>query len=729
MEARGGTPYLKRMKITSFGAFANKVVGPFTPHLNVVFGENETGKSTLAAFTGGVLFGWEEARGGRNTYKPENAERAGSLFFEPRMGEGELVLSRTRNADGLQGATELVSDIDRETFRTMFSLTSDELRSLRNTPDMTAKLLTAGSGTNASPAHVLAEVQERLSEYTSKAAGIEHSLVRLAAEKDELRAQIAAAADEVERYKEEHKEFYELESQRAQLLEQLGTLNTSIEKLSAERARLEKLDAQRVQLQQQCDALREEEASLAIERRVHEQDIDQALLNLTAADEQALLECIDVLVEEQTKCEHSVETAKENCATSTAAYEALLAAESIHLANTKNWSPRGVQVGLAIVLPLIFLAAGIPLFIHGHQTNSLSFTVLGIGLVIISLFLAVVALVMLFRPRKTDEAQASQKQDLQLVMLQDQKKLEACVVEQEKLAVRIRSQLDAAGLTAAQGSLRSARTLLAENKDARAKEKLLQQRQQELTARLSSVESNLAHVAQERTHLLKRIGLADAATVVEIDMLINQRSRQRTDLLETSESVNRRYGELKQELSQAKQARQFDELKLRYQQVCTRQDDSAQDYIRLLLAKCMLQAAIAAWESKSQPEVYRQASRLLSLMTEGRWVRASMTPGGHLQVTDEVHTTRAPVHLSLGTCQQLYLALRIALLMTADNVGRSIPILADDVLVNFDAKRRAGAARALAELARMRQVILFTCHEEVVDAMRVADSALNVVEL
>ena len=36
---RGGAPYLKRMKITSFGAFANKVAGPFTPHLNVVFGE------------------------------------------------------------------------------------------------------------------------------------------------------------------------------------------------------------------------------------------------------------------------------------------------------------------------------------------------------------------------------------------------------------------------------------------------------------------------------------------------------------------------------------------------------------------------------------------------------------------------------------------------------------------------------------------------------------------
>ena len=34
-------------------------------------------------------------------------------------------------------------------------------------------------------------------------------------------------------------------------------------------------------------------------------------------------------------------------------------------------------------------------------------------------------------------------------------------------------------------------------------------------------------------------------------------------------------------------------------------------------------------------------------------------------------------------------------LLTADNVGRAIPILADDILVNFDASRRRGAARAL----------------------------------
>ena len=733
---RGGAPFLKRIKITSFGAFTDKVVGPFTPNLNVVFGENEAGKSTLASFAGGVLFGWEEARGVRNTYKPRNAERAGSLFFAPRPADAdgsfdpddELVLSRVKNVDGLQGPVELVDDIDRETFQTMFSLTSDELRSLRNTTDVTAKLLTAGSGPGASPAHALAEVQARLNEYTSKAAGIEHSIVRLAAEQDELRAQMTAAAEEAERYKAQDKEFHELAPQRAQLLARLDALNTSIEQLTAQRATLEKLDAQRDELRRQRDELREDEAALAAEHRVREQISDPALVSLGAADERALRDRIDALAEEQAKCAHSVDLAKENCATSTAAYEALLETDDVQ-ANEKRRSQRSVQVGLSIALPFVFVAAGIPLFIHGREITSLSFTALGIGLVVFALMLAAAALVMLFRPDKAAEALEARKQDAQWVMLQDKKKLETCLAAQEQLSARIRAQLDAAGLVAAQGSLRSARSLLSEAKDARAEAGLFQQRQQALISRLSAVEENLADVDRQRARIVERAGLHDDATAAAIEAAIDQKTRQRAGLLETSENLNRRYGELKQELSQAKRAHSFDEIKLRYQQVRTRQDESAQDYARLLLARRMLEVAIGAWESKSQPEVYRQASRLLSLMTDGRWVKVAMTPEGRLQVTDSVKTEREPVHLSLGTCQQLYLALRIALLMTAENVGRSVPILADDILVNFDARRRLGAARALAELAATRQVILFTCHEEIVESMHSVDPTLNVVEL
>lgn len=725
-------PFLKLIKITSFGTFTDKTVGPFSPRLNVVYGQNEAGKTTLASFVGGLLFGWEEARGARNTYKPRNAERAGSLFFAARVdGEpiDELVLSRVKNSDGLEGPTELVDDLDKETFQTMFYLTSDELRSLRNTTDVTAKLLTAGSGTGASPAHALTEVQARLAEYTSKAAGIEHSLVRLAAEQDLLRARMAAAADESERYKTQDKEFHELAPQRAQLLARLDAMNTIIESLMAQRASLEKLDAQYDELCRQRDALRDDEAALIAEHLLREQNAETPLTEMSLSDERVLRERIDALAEDQAKGAHSIDLAKENYTESRAIYEALLESDGVQDAREKRRRQRRAQVALSVMLPFVFVGAGVPLFIHGREITSLSFTALGIGLVVFSLMLAAAALVMLFRPDKASEALEARQKDAQWVMLQDKKKLEACLASQQQLSDRIRAELDASGLVHAQGSLRSARLLLEEAKDERAETGLFQQRQQALASRQSSVAGALSDIERQRSRLLDHAGLPDDASTASLDAALEQKSRQRVGLLETSERLNRRYGELKQELSQAKQAKSFDRIKLQYQQVRTRQDESAQDYARLLLAKRMLEAAIAAWESKSQPEVYRQASRLLSLMTDGRWVKVDMTPEGRLQVTDAVKTVRDPAHLSLGTCQQLYLALRIALLMTADNVGRAIPILADDILVNFDARRRIAAARALAELACSRQVILFTCHEEIVESMRSADPALNEVEL
>lgn len=720
-------PYLERVKIASFGAFSNMAVGPLTPGLNVIFGRNESGKTTLASFVGGVLFGWEDARGMRNTYKPANAERAGSLFFQ--AGGNEIELSRGRNVDGLQGDAALASDIDKETFQTMFSLTSEELRTLRNTSDVTAKLLTAGSGTGASPAHARSLIQNRLAEYTSRAAGIEHSLVNLGVQQDELREKLSYAAETVERFKRQDKEFHDLAPQRDQLLARLDSLNSDIEALTVCRASVEKIDQEMDDLEDKIASLRAEEETLRLEHRLRDRGDSAALVRLTTTEDRALRDKIESLAVDEAKFEHAVDLAQDNFSTSKAAYEVLLESEDATSVQGVMRRQRATQIVLSIALPLLFMLSGVPLFIHGREITSLSFTVGGIGLIVFAIMLALAAMVMLFRPDKKADAKEERLQDAQWVMLQDKKKLEACVESRESFRREARAQLDSVGLEEAQGSLRRARTLLDEAKDARAESNLYRQRQQALVSRRSSLEESLALAKRQRKRLFERIDSRAERTVEALDAALAQKVQQRSGLLETSEHLNRRYGELKQELSHAVKEREFDALKLQAEEVKTHIDESSREYARLLLAKRMLETAIGAWESKSQPEVYRQASRLLSVMTDGAWVKVAMTSEGRLQVVDAVKTARDPLHLSLGTCQQLYLALRIALLMTADNVGRAIPILADDILVNFDSERRAGAARALAELARMRQVLLFTCHEEVVKALRAVDPALNKLEL
>lgn len=720
--------YLEQAKIKAFGAYANRAVGPFSPGMNVVFGENEAGKTTLSQFIGGVLFGWEDARGRRNTYKPENAERSGSLVFVNEQAGDVSEVERVRNADGIKGDVSVVSDIDRETYATMFSLNSDELRRLRNTTDVTAKLLTAGSGTEASPAHALVALQESLATYTSKAAAAEHSLTNISAEQDEIRAQIAELSERTERLKRENLEFAELEPQRSSLLAKLAKVNRSIESMKASRVELEKLLSDIETLEAQIADYANQEEDMRREHRATLREHPAELSGISVTQENRLRDRIDALATEEAKREHAVDLARDNFATSKAAFEALREAGDADVDASRKRRQQSVQLFLSIALPIVFMVAGVPLFIHGREVSSLSFTAMGFGLVAVAVIMAFAAIVLLVRPNKDDDPKRARLEDAQWVMLQDRKKLEGTLAEQKDLAPRVEAELAEMGLAAAEGSVRRARALLDEAKEIRSASLMYQQRKQATVSRRTSDEAALAGSVARRDELFDAVSLPEN-TLTALDAAIDARVRQREGLMETSEQLNRRYGELKEKLDQARGDRDFDDLKLRYQELQTRRDRSSTELAELLLARRMLETAISAWESKSQPEVYRKASELLSLMTDGKWVKVEMTGEGRLRVTDSLHAHREPVHLSLGTCQQLYLALRIALLLTADNVGSAIPIVADDILVNFDAQRRRGAARALVELSKKRQVILLTCHEEIVETVREADSELTVVHL
>ena len=706
--------YLKYLKVGQFGAWSNRLVGPFSKGLNVVLGRNEAGKTTLFSFIDGVLFGWRDARGSQNTYKPEAGSQAGALLFAAREGEGaagvstEAELSRARNADGLQGDTALVDDIDADTFRTMFALNSDELRSLRNTTDVTAKLLTAGSGTGTTPAMVLADVQGQLAEYTSRAQGAAHSLVQLAAERDEVKQAMDEAAAQMEELRAHHRELHEAEPEQEALRARMDEANRGVERVQAARAGFERLAEEERDLAAELDMVRKEAEQAQADRQRRAQAIGARLAELSNAEDLAARERIDALALRESKQEHALDAARSNLNSSTAAYEALQEAMASDDPAQRVRVQRTTKVGISTGLTVAFLAVGVPVFMYGRSLPSMSYMLLGAVLVLAALVLAGATVGMLLSRSKHDNAYGERLKDAQWVVLQDEKKLQACEADLARMRAEMAAELDAMGLAAAQGQPRRARVMLDEAKDARSQMALDDQRAQAATLRANQAQARLDAIRSERAMLAERAGVDPHAGLEELDALVTRKMRDRTALRETADALNRRIGELSQELAQAERAHDFDRLKLRHQELRTRIADAELGFARLALAKQMLEAAIAAWESKSQPEVYQQASRLLSQMTGGRWVQVQLTEAGALQVVDDARTVRSPRHLSLGTCQQLYLALRIALLTCADNVGRAIPIVADDILVNFDAERRQGAAQALAELARTRQVLLLT---------------------
>jgi uncharacterized protein YhaN len=53
----------------------------------------------------------------------------------------------------------------------------------------------------------------------------------------------------------------------------------------------------------------------------------------------------------------------------------------------------------------------------------------------------------------------------------------------------------------------------------------------------------------------------------------------------------------------------------------------------------------------------------------------------------------------------------------------------DDIFVNFDRRRLAETLEVLAEVAGRRQILLFTCHDHVADAVKAALPDCRRIEL
>jgi len=72
--------------------------------------------------------------------------------------------------------------------------------------------------------------------------------------------------------------------------------------------------------------------------------------------------------------------------------------------------------------------------------------------------------------------------------------------------------------------------------------------------------------------------------------------------------------------------------------------------------------------------------------------------------------------LSKGTIDQVFFALRIALVQCIGETGETIPMLLDDPFPNYDDDRLLQAMNLLAKIGQTNQVLLFTCRDDVVRA-------------
>ncbi|MCI0882464.1 MAG: hypothetical protein J4O05_10175, partial [Chloroflexi bacterium] len=141
--------------------------------------------------------------------------------------------------------------------------------------------------------------------------------------------------------------------------------------------------------------------------------------------------------------------------------------------------------------------------------------------------------------------------------------------------------------------------------------------------------------------------------------------------------------------------------------------DHASEWSRYSMAMAILDLTRQKYEKERQPAILEKASGYFKEFTDGRYDRVFSRLGESVfQVAESGPSRRnkSPEELSRGTLEQLYLAMRFAAVEEFGERQERLPVIVDEVLVNFDPVRASKAAAAFGRIADHNQVIVFTCH-------------------
>lgn len=158
--------------------------------------------------------------------------------------------------------------------------------------------------------------------------------------------------------------------------------------------------------------------------------------------------------------------------------------------------------------------------------------------------------------------------------------------------------------------------------------------------------------------------------------------------------------------------------------------EQARQWSCLRLAEALLAGAREKFQTERQPGVIQHAQRFFTTVTGQRYTRLYAPMGESTIIVEDANgTTKQPHDLSRGTREQLYLALRFGLIREFGQHAESLPVVVDEVLVNFDPHRARHVAEAFAVLSDLNQVLVFTCHPTVREMFITASQDTQVVDV
>ena len=168
---------------------------------------------------------------------------------------------------------------------------------------------------------------------------------------------------------------------------------------------------------------------------------------------------------------------------------------------------------------------------------------------------------------------------------------------------------------------------------------------------------------------------------------------------ELEEAFDKR-GSLREQLRQLETENNSAELRMSEQFLLTKLHNAAKKWGIYTITKALLSEARKRYEQERQPGVIRDASRFFARITGGKYPQIVAPPGENaLHVIDKNENRKEGDKLSRGTLEQLYFSVRLGLIREFSRRQEPLPVVMDDIFVNFDPKRAELALAALLDLA------------------------------
>ncbi len=682
---------IDKIEIDGFGKLNNREF-VFADGINLIYGENESGKSTLCEFLLSAFYGLPTETKKevldiptRQKYRPWNTEKfGGRVYFADDNGKKYVIerifKSTPRTDKSVLRDADTWEEIDsgENLGERFFGLSRKAFLKTLYVRSFGADNLKSDDG----------EILSRLSNLeTAGDEDISYSKIINAMEKEIFHLKTKTGRGG---------KITELEDRLRELNSELSISSMTQNALENDRRELENLKKATYEKEEEAKVLEEKYAqALQYEKFIAQKKIEESktIIESRLKKEEEKLQNIKLQLEKTNSDNEPVISAEEISRARTLETKKLLAEEK--MLEAKRGVPDGVRPILdeTRIIPSFF---GLVIFLIGFFVKSIVLYISGILVAVVGIL---ISLLINIKKRKDDDKKREVYYELKHDVDKINDELRSIF---EPYGVQISDELSALYVSV-NDKVKQASQLEQQLKDCEKEIELLKAAIAEKTEMVEFSEDVMEYCGEDAEELFVKIGA-----------LKSEIKQAQEETHEISVRLVRETAEIRSE----------EEIEAELAEVSEEVKTLTKRHASLTKAAEWLTRAHNEIKNNFAPRLNEKASEYLKFLTYEKYedVRATDTFGINLKDTDG--NIAEAEYMSRGTYDLMYIALRFAAMNVLTN-AKIPPVILDDAFSQLDDKRLAQAIKFLKVMPEFSQVLYFTCHEN----YKKSDDGINIIKL